>query len=30
MPHPERAMDERLGNTDGRALFQSLLQAALA
>ena len=27
MPHPERAADERLGNTDGRALFASLLQA---
>ncbi len=30
MPHPERAMDPLLGNTDGRALFQSLLQTALA
>lgn len=30
MPHPERAIDPRLGNTDGRALFESLLQAALA
>ncbi|HRN37923.1 MAG TPA: phosphoribosylformylglycinamidine synthase subunit PurQ, partial [Flavobacteriales bacterium] len=30
MPHPERAMDPRLGNTDGRVLFESLLQAALA
>ncbi|MFT3884322.1 MAG: phosphoribosylformylglycinamidine synthase subunit PurQ [Flavobacteriales bacterium] len=27
MPHPERAADERLGNTDGKALFASLLQA---
>lgn len=26
MPHPERAADDRLGNTDGKALFQSLLQ----
>lgn len=30
MPHPERAADERLGNTDGRGLFTSLLQAVLA
>lgn len=30
MPHPERAADPRLGNTDGTALFTSLLQAALA
>lgn len=30
MPHPERAADERLGNTDGRALFASLLQAVPA
>lgn len=30
MPHPERAMDPLLGNTDGRVLFESLLQAALA
>ncbi|MCB0767364.1 MAG: phosphoribosylformylglycinamidine synthase subunit PurQ [Flavobacteriales bacterium] len=29
MPHPERAADERLGNTDGRSLFDSLLKAAL-
>ncbi|MCB9171248.1 MAG: phosphoribosylformylglycinamidine synthase subunit PurQ [Flavobacteriales bacterium] len=27
MPHPERAADERLGNTDGLALFNSLLEA---
>jgi len=26
MPHPERAADERLGNTDGISLFESLLQ----
>jgi phosphoribosylformylglycinamidine (FGAM) synthase-like amidotransferase family enzyme len=25
MPHPERAADTNLGNTDGLALFQSLL-----
>lgn len=25
MPHPERAADEELSNTDGRALFESLL-----
>jgi len=30
MPHPERAADERLGNTDGKALFTSLLQSVLA
>lgn len=30
MPHPERAADERLGNTAGRQLFESLLQAAMA
>ncbi|MBL7963869.1 MAG: phosphoribosylformylglycinamidine synthase subunit PurQ [Flavobacteriales bacterium] len=27
MPHPERAADERLGNTDGRAMLVGLLQA---
>ena len=26
MPHPERACDERLGNTDGRSLFEGLLK----
>lgn len=30
MPHPERAADPLLGNTDGRLLFESLLQGALA
>ena len=25
MPHPERASDEELGNTDGRIIFESLL-----
>ncbi len=30
MPHPERACDERLGNTHGRALFESLLKEVLA
>ncbi|GAB1448012.1 MAG: phosphoribosylformylglycinamidine synthase subunit PurQ [Bacteroidia bacterium] len=30
MPHPERAVDPELYNTDGRALFDSLLQTALA
>lgn len=29
MPHPERASDEELGNTDGRALFESMLSPAL-
>lgn len=27
MPHPERAADEELSNTDGRALFESILAA---
>ncbi len=27
MPHPERASEDALGNTDGRILFESLLQA---
>jgi phosphoribosylformylglycinamidine synthase len=30
MPHPERAADERLGNTDGKALFASLLSSVMA
>lgn len=30
MPHPERAADPDLGNTDGLALFESLLHRALA
>jgi phosphoribosylformylglycinamidine synthase I len=30
MPHPERASDVELGNTDGRALFESMLGATLA
>jgi phosphoribosylformylglycinamidine synthase I len=29
MPHPERAADELIGNTDGKSLFESLLKAAL-
>ena len=29
MPHPERAADEELSNTDGRALFESILAAAV-
>ena len=29
MPHPERAADPALGNTDGLALFTGLLQAAM-
>jgi len=29
MPHPERAADPRLGNTDGKSLFTSMLQAVL-
>jgi phosphoribosylformylglycinamidine synthase len=30
MPHPERAADEALGNTDGRAMFQSLVNALVS
>ena len=30
MPHPERAADDNLGNIDGRALFESILQAVPA
>lgn len=30
MPHPERASDVELGNTDGRALFESMLGSVLA
>ncbi|RDV13215.1 phosphoribosylformylglycinamidine synthase subunit PurQ [Pontibacter diazotrophicus] len=26
MPHPERAVDPELGNTDGRAIFESILE----
>jgi phosphoribosylformylglycinamidine synthase len=29
MPHPERASEIALGNTDGKVLFESLLQAVL-
>jgi hypothetical protein len=27
MPHPERAVSENLGNTDGRKLFQQILSS---
>jgi phosphoribosylformylglycinamidine synthase len=27
MPHPERAADEHLGNTDGRLIFESILRS---
>jgi phosphoribosylformylglycinamidine synthase len=27
MPHPERAVSERLGNTDGRKLFQQIFNS---
>jgi phosphoribosylformylglycinamidine synthase len=27
MPHPERASDPNVGNLDGRALFQSILDS---
>jgi len=30
MPHPERAADGELDNTDGKLLFESLLSAVLA
>jgi len=30
MPHPERLFEEALGGTDGRALFESALEAAAA
>jgi len=30
MPHPERACEERLGSTDGKLVFASLLVAALS
>jgi phosphoribosylformylglycinamidine (FGAM) synthase-like amidotransferase family enzyme len=26
MPHPERAVDPALSNTDGRDIFESILQ----
>jgi phosphoribosylformylglycinamidine synthase subunit PurQ / glutaminase len=29
MPHPERAADELLANTDGKFLFESILKAAM-
>ncbi len=29
MPHPERAADTLLGNTDGKSLFESILKASL-
>jgi phosphoribosylformylglycinamidine synthase len=29
MPHPERASDELLANTDGKAIFESVLNAVL-
>jgi phosphoribosylformylglycinamidine synthase len=30
MPHPERASDEALGNTDGRSLLESFLEKSMA
>ncbi|HHM21341.1 MAG TPA: phosphoribosylformylglycinamidine synthase subunit PurQ [Bacteroidetes bacterium] len=30
MPHPERASEEQLGNTDGRILFESLIEVVNA
>jgi phosphoribosylformylglycinamidine synthase len=29
MPHPERAADQNLSNTDGRAIFESILSLVL-
>jgi phosphoribosylformylglycinamidine synthase len=29
MPHPERAADEMLGNTEGKAIFDSILNNLL-
>jgi len=26
MPHPERASDDELGNTDGRLIFESIFK----
>jgi phosphoribosylformylglycinamidine synthase len=28
MPHPERASDDELGNTDGRLIFESIIKFA--
>ena len=30
MPHPERVVDPLTGGSDGRALFQSLIEATVA
>jgi phosphoribosylformylglycinamidine synthase len=30
MPHPERAIDEELFNTDGRAIFESIVNSVNA
>ena len=30
MPHPERAIESELGGTDGRALFESAVQALVS
>jgi phosphoribosylformylglycinamidine synthase subunit PurQ / glutaminase len=30
MPHPERASDDALGNTDGKAILEGLLQATIS
>jgi phosphoribosylformylglycinamidine synthase len=27
MPHPERAADDELGNTDGRMMFESIIKS---
>ena len=27
MPHPERASDDELGNTDGKVIFDSMMEA---
>ena len=30
MPHPERAADAELGNTDGMKIFQSMVEQIIA
>jgi phosphoribosylformylglycinamidine (FGAM) synthase-like amidotransferase family enzyme len=30
MPHPERASENSLGNTDGKKIFQSIVNTVMA
>jgi phosphoribosylformylglycinamidine synthase len=30
MPHPERASEDNLGNTDGKKIFQSIVNTVMA